>query len=72
MDFVTILPRSLNYDAIFVVVDMVTKVAHLIPIWKDNKTKEIAQIFMKHSFALHGLPPRIVSDHDSHFVAQFW
>ena len=72
MDFVTGLPRSLNYNAIFVVVDMLTKVAHLIPARKENTAKEIAQIFMKHIFALHGLPCQIVSDRDSKFTRKFW
>ena len=72
MDFITGLPKSLSYDAIFVVVDMLTKVAHLIPVRKDNTAKDIATIFIKHIFVYHGLPRRIISDRDSKFTSNFW
>ena len=72
MDFITGLPKSLGYDAIFVVVDMLTKVAHLIPVRKDHIAKDIAMIFMKQVFVYHGLPRRIISDRDSKFTSNFW
>ena len=71
MDFVIGLPKSLSYDAIFVVVDMLTKVAHLIPVRKDNTAKDIATIFMKHIFVYHGLPRRIISTCDPKFTSNF-
>ena len=72
MDFITGLPKSLGYDAIFVVVDMLTKVAHLIPVRKDHTAKDIAMIFMKQVFVYHGLPQRIISDCNSKFTSNFW
>ena len=72
MDFITSLPKSLGYDAIFVVVDMLTKVAHPIPVCKDHRAKDIAMIFMKQIFVYHGLPQRIISDRDSKFTRNFW
>ena len=72
MDFITGLPKSLGYDAIFVVVYMLNKVAHLIPVCKDHTAKDIAMIFMKQVFVYHGLPRRIISDRDSKFTSNFW
>ena len=51
---------------------MLTKVAHLIPVRKDNTAKDIATIFMKHIFVYHGLPRQIISDRDSKFTSNFW
>ena len=72
MDFVTGLPKSQGYDAIFVVVDMLTKMVHLIPVRKEYTAKEVAYVFMKNIFTYHGLPRRIVSDRDSKFTSNFW
>ena len=40
MDFVTPLPKCQGYDAIFIVVDMLTKIVHLIPMKKEHKAKD--------------------------------
>jgi len=73
MDFVTGLPtiRS-GYNSIFVVVDRLTKVAHLIPVKVTFSAMDIAKIFIKEIFRLHGLPRRIVSDRDAKFTSRFW
>ena len=47
MDFITELPRSKGYDSIFVVVDLLTKMAHLFPVHKDASAKDIGHVFMK-------------------------
>ena len=72
MDFIIGLPKSLGYDAIFVVVDMLTKVAHLLPVCKDHRAKDIATIFMKQIFVYHGLPQKIILERDSKFTRNFW
>ena len=72
MDFITGLPKSHGYDAIFVVVDMLTKMTHLFPIRKDFSAKDVAHVFMKGIFLYHGLPQRIISDRDSKFTSNFW
>ena len=72
MDFITGLPKSHGFDSIFVVVDMLTKVAHLFPVRKDYSAKDVAHTFMKGVFLYHGLPRRIVSDRDSKFTSNFW
>ena len=72
MNFVIGLPTSKGYDSIFVVVDMLTKVAHLFPIRKDSTTKDVAHVFMHGVFLHHGLPCRIIFDRDSKFTSNFW
>ena len=37
-----------------------------------HKTDDIANIFMKEIFKLHGFPKEIVSDKDVKFTSNFW
>ncbi|GJS55758.1 putative reverse transcriptase domain-containing protein [Tanacetum coccineum] len=47
MDLVTKLPRSSGgYDAIWVIVDRLTKSAHFLPIREDYKTEKLARIYI--------------------------
>jgi hypothetical protein len=47
--------------------------AHLIPLQKDGKTTEdLARIFTREIWKLHGLPTDIVSDRDSRFTSTTW
>ena len=55
-----------------VVVDKLKKVSHFIPVKSTHKTDDIAKIFMKEIFKLHGLPKAIVSDSDVKFTSNFW
>ncbi|MCO5594513.1 hypothetical protein L7F22_048545 [Adiantum nelumboides] len=73
MDFVTCLPKKTgNYDSIFVIVDKLTRVAHLIPVKQSATTADIAQVFVKEIVRLHGIPARIISDRDAKFTSKFW
>jgi hypothetical protein len=72
MDFITGLPWSDGYDAIWVVVDQLTKERHLIPCRTDVDAKELANLFIAHIFCLHGLPLTIISDRGPQFSALFW
>jgi len=45
--------------------------AHFIP-FKNRKAKELAGIFVREIWRLHGLPKRIVSDRDTVFMSSFW
>ena len=54
-----------------VVVDKFTKAAHFIPVKCTHKADDIAKIFMKHIFKLHGLPKAIVSNRDVKFTSNF-
>ena len=73
MDFITALPKVTgNFDSIFVVVDQLTKVAHLIPTITTALASDIAQLFVKEIVRLHGVPARIISDRDAKFTSKFW
>nr|GEU98114.1 hypothetical protein [Tanacetum cinerariifolium] len=73
MDFVTGLPRpQKKNDAIWVVVDCLTKSAHFLPIRKDFPISRLADIFQQENFRLHGTSTAIVSDRDLRFTSCFW
>ena len=54
-----------------VVVDKLTKEIDFIPVKSMHKTDDIAKIFMKDIFKLHGLPKAIVSNRDVKFTSNF-
>ncbi|GKC03564.1 retrotransposon protein, putative, ty3-gypsy subclass, partial [Tanacetum coccineum] len=65
MDFVTGLPTTQKrHDAIWVVVDRLTKSAHFLPIRKNYGISKLAEIFRQEIVRLHGTPTSIVSDRD--------
>nr|GEZ83032.1 retrotransposon protein, putative, Ty3-gypsy subclass [Tanacetum cinerariifolium] len=73
MDFVTGLPQiQRRHDAIWVVVDRLTKSAHFLPIRKDCSVSRLAEIFQQEIVRLHGTPSAIVSDRDPRFASRFW
>ena len=55
-----------------VVVDKLSKAAHCIPVKTTYKDANIADIFMKEIFHLHGIPKMIISDRDPKFTGNFW
>jgi len=71
MDFITDLLNAKGYNQYWVVVDRFTKMAHFIPL-KNRKAKELAAIFVREIWRLHGLLKRIVSDRDTVFMSSFW
>jgi hypothetical protein len=73
MDFIIGLPNtSRQHDYIMVVVDKLSKVTHFIHVKFTHKIDDIAKIFMKEIFRLHGLPKAIVSNMDTKFTSNFW
>ena len=52
--------------------DMLTKVSYLIPVKVTYTASDIARIFVKEIFRIHGLPKRIVSDRDAKFTSKLW
>ena len=73
MDFVTELPTSSSgFDAVFVIVDKLSKRALFIPTNKTVDTAEAAQLLQSHVFSKHGVPTRIISDRDPRFKSNFW
>nr|GEW55483.1 putative reverse transcriptase domain-containing protein [Tanacetum cinerariifolium] len=73
IDLVTKLPRSNDgYDAIWVIVDRLTKSAHFLPIREDYKTNKLAKIYINKIVARHGVPVSIISDRDGRFASHLW
>ncbi|GKA87054.1 putative nucleotidyltransferase, ribonuclease H [Tanacetum coccineum] len=72
MDFVTRLPRTFKKnDAIWVVVDRLTKSAHFLPIQQGYSGSKLAKIFQQDIIRLHDTPASIVSDRDPRFASRF-
>nr|GFD09304.1 reverse transcriptase [Tanacetum cinerariifolium] len=61
-----------RHDAIWVVVDRLTKSAHFLPICKDYSISRLAEIFQQEIVRLHVTPSVIVSDRDPSFASCFW
>ena len=72
MDFSTGLPKVQGQDCLYVVVDRLTKFSHFFDITSDYSTTQVAELFFKEVFRLHGLPKTIVCDRDSKFTNAFW
>ena len=72
IDLITQLPKSDNFDAIFVVVDRFSKMAHFIPTQTTADTQTLAKLFIDNIVRLHGFPRSIISDRDSRFLSHFW
>jgi len=64
MDFITELPKSKGYEAMFVVVYGLSKYSHFMPLKHPYMAKTVAQVFAKEIICLHGLPAAIVSDRE--------
>nr|GEV81478.1 putative reverse transcriptase domain, ribonuclease H-like domain, aspartic peptidase domain protein [Tanacetum cinerariifolium] len=73
IDLVTRLPRSSSgYDAIWIIVDRLTKSAYFLLICKDFKMERLARIYINEIVKRHGVPMLIISNHDGRFMSHFW
>jgi hypothetical protein len=72
MDFITGLPKSGNKSVIMVVVDLLSKYAHLYALQHPFTASTMAQSFMDKVFKLHDMPHSIVYDRDPTFTSNFW
>ncbi|GKD88694.1 reverse transcriptase domain-containing protein [Tanacetum coccineum] len=71
MDFVTKLPRtSSGHDAIWIIMDRLTKSAHFLPIHEDYKRDRLDRLC--EIISRYGVPISIIYDHDSRFTSRFW
>ena len=69
MDFVTKLPITLKgSDAIWVIVDRLTKTTHFLPIKETYALNKLAKIYLNEIVSRHGVPLSIVSDRDRRFT----
>ena len=73
MDFVTGLPRTQRqHDAIWVIVDRLTKSVDFLPINVEDSLEKLAQLYVDEIVRLYGVPVSIVSDRDPRFTSRFW
>ena len=73
MDFIMELPWvQQGYNALWVIVDRLTKSTHFITIKDSTTTNQLGRIYIREIVRLHGVPKTIVSDRDSRFVSAFW
>ena len=72
MDFLINLLENGGSMSIFVVVDLFSKIAHLIPLLSSTEAKDIPADFFNSIICLHGLPATVISDRDPCFLSTFW
>lgn len=73
MDFVVGLPRTQRkFDAVWVIVNRLTKLAHFIPMAVSYSSERLAKIYIWEIVCLHGVPESIISDRDTQFTSHFW
>ena len=73
MDFITKLPRTARgVDAIWVIVDRLTKSAHFLAISESSSAERLAELYVREVVSRHGVPMSIVSDRDVRFTSRFW
>ena len=73
MDFVThLLWTPQRHDAVWVIVDRLTKSAHFLAVRMTFTLERLCQLYIRKIVRLHGVPVSIVSDRDSRFTVHFW
>jgi len=72
MDFITGLPVTNGHNALWVVVDRLTKMAHFVACNDTMNPEGLADSFIKHVVRSHGIPSDIISDRGTLFTSGFW
>ena len=72
MDFVVGLPRTRSgYDAIWVIMDRLTKSAHFLVIRNNFSLDRLARLYINEIVKLHGVQVSIVLDRDPRLTSRF-
>ncbi|CAN6454212.1 unnamed protein product [Victoria cruziana] len=61
-----------KHDAIWVVVDRLSKSAHFLAICASMPLESLADLYVNEIVRVHGIPKAIVSDRDPRFTFRFW
>jgi len=73
MDFVSGLPRGKRgNNAIWVIMDRLTKFALFLPVKMTDSVDKLAKIYVNEVVRIHGVPTLIVSDRDPRFTSCLW
>ena len=73
MDFITKLLRmAKGFDAIWVIMDRLTKSAHFLAIQESSSAEKLADMYVSEIVAQHEVSISIVSDQDVRFISRFW
>ena len=72
MDFRSFPRDRHGYDAVFAVVDRLSKRPISIPCHKTITAREMARLFLIHVYRWKGAPDTIVSDRGGQFISDFW
>ena len=73
MDFITKLLRTTKgFDAIWVIIDRLTKSAHFMAIRESSSAEKLADVYVREIVARLGVPVSIVSDRDVRFTSCLW
>ena len=73
MDFVVgLLKTRSGRDAMWVIVDRLTKFAHFLAINMTFSLDKLARLYVNEVVSRHGVPMSIVSDRDPRFTSRFW
>lgn len=75
LDFITKLLKStepltgVEYDSILVIVDRLTKYAHLLPYLESSNVEDLVYTLVRNIISQHGTPEEVISDRDKLFTS---
>ena len=73
MDIITHLSvTKRGCDAIAMFVKCMSKYFYFVPCKSTISTEELMELFITTMVSRHGMPKRIISDHDSRYLSRFW
>ena len=73
MDFISRFPLTQRkHDAVWVIVDKLTKFAHFLPVQLDYSMDRLVELYVNEIVRLHGISLSIVSNHEPQFMSRFW
>jgi len=70
VDFITKLPVVAGKDAVLVVCDRLSKMAHFVATTEGTSAEGLARLFRDNVWKLHGLPESVVSDRGPQFAVE--
>ena len=72
MDFKSFPKDKKGYDAVWVVVDRLSKQAISVPCYKTVTAEQLAELYTQYVYRYFGAPDSMVSDRGPQFISAFW